>query len=415
MTNLWPQIKRCFDPYIVELLQKTGTIADKNKCTIYLVGGAVRDLLLERPCTDFDLVVEGNGSNLLAQLFEGLTGKLNVYPRFSTAKLIHDKWVFDVVTARYEVYPQPGSLPVVFPGNIKQDLFRRDFTVNAMAVSLSPLNLGELIDPYGGKLDLKNRMLRILHNNSFVDDPTRMFRAVRYEARLGFALEPETERLFRDYSRMVLEVGGDRIRREIELILQEELPERILKRADILGLFYPISVQLKADEWIEEKFEIARQQTKPTAVHYFCLMLYRMEDEETERIVAYLKLPRWFSKPVRDIIRLKPVLPSLTEPGVSNIDLYRLLKQFSTQSLFIAHIAEGDLRVRERLELYLKKLRFVRPGLNGGDLISLGIPTGPVIGKIMEALIEARLIGRIRNRNEEKEFACLFYQDIKEK
>ena len=181
-----------------------------------------------KPIFDLDLVVEGDAIGLAKEFAEKVGGKLTVHTMFNTAKIALDKWTIDIAMARTETYAKPGALPVVKPGTLKTDLFRRDFTVNAMAICLSPDNYGELIDLYGGLNDLKNKIIRVLHEKSFIDDATRIWRAIRYEQRLGFQIEPETLKLLKRDVPMLKTVGGYRLRHELELVLKEKEPEKAL-------------------------------------------------------------------------------------------------------------------------------------------------------------------------------------------
>ena len=201
--------------------------------SLYVVGGFVRDLLLGQPTLDLDLVVEGNAITLARRLVEKVGGRVRSHGRFGTAKLILEEPresglppALDFVTARTEFYPHPSALPQVERSSIKQDLYRRDFTINTMAISLDRARYGELLDFYGGERDLREGLIRILHSLSFVEDPTRMLRAVRFEQRLGFEIEERTEELLRSALDLLGRVSGDRLRHELLQILREPAPER---------------------------------------------------------------------------------------------------------------------------------------------------------------------------------------------
>ena len=195
ITNLSSQIEKQLPAELVTFIQRAGKTAISRGQGLYLVGGVVRDLLLGQTNLDLDLVVEGNALELAQQLVEITQGKIITHPRFNTAKLHWDKWSVDLTTARSETYTKPGALPTVTPGSINNDLSRRDFTINAMAIELNPSHYGELIDLYGGREDLEHKLIRILHEKSFTDDATRIWRGLRYEQRLDFQLEPTTLKL----------------------------------------------------------------------------------------------------------------------------------------------------------------------------------------------------------------------------
>ena len=231
--SLKPLIKRQLSPAVVDFLSETGLAADRMKMQVFAVGGFVRDLLLGgRPEQDFDLVVHGDGPAFARRLARRLGGSLSVYRAFGTATIEGASiGRVDVATARREHYAEPGALPTVTTrASVADDLRRRDFTINAMAVSLSPRTFGDLLDPAGGWWDLRHRTVRALHPLSFVEDPTRIFRAVRYAVRLGFSLDRDTKRLLTTAAGMgeYPALSGQRLLAEIDLIAAEARPHRTL-------------------------------------------------------------------------------------------------------------------------------------------------------------------------------------------
>jgi tRNA nucleotidyltransferase (CCA-adding enzyme) len=255
---------------------------------LYMVGGIVRDLLLGKPNPDLDLVLEGDAVAFAKDFVNKTGGKLTVHPKFNTAKIILNDWTVDAAMARTETYAQPGALPEVTPGTLKTDLFRRDFTVNAMAVHLNLDRYGELIDLYRGQQDLNQKIIRVIHEESFIDDATRIWRAIRYEQRLGFQIEPDTLRLLkRDITRLKT-VGGFRIKHELELMLKEKEPENMMLRADELGVLKELHPALNADEWLVSEFKAAGQNGKATPDIYLGLLFCRLSDDELRQILKYL-------------------------------------------------------------------------------------------------------------------------------
>ena len=225
--NLSDKTEKQLPAELVEFMQAAGLVATSQRQSLYLVGGVVRDLLLGRGNFDLDLVVEGDAISLAQRLADITQGKIRTHPRFNTAKLRWNRWSVDLATARSETYERPGALPRVKPGSLASDLFRRDFTINAMAIELVLGRYGQLIDPYRGRDDLNRGWVRVLHERSFIDDSTRIWRGLRYEQRLDFQLEPDTLKLLKRDIPMLDTISGDRIRHELELILREELPEKI--------------------------------------------------------------------------------------------------------------------------------------------------------------------------------------------
>jgi tRNA nucleotidyltransferase (CCA-adding enzyme) len=301
--NLAKKIENSLPAEPAALINNAVGVAGERKRRLYLVGGVVRDLLLGQisDVCDLDLIVEGDAVGLAAAFAEKVGGKLTAHLIFNTAKIEMGKWTIDIAMARTETYAKPGALPVVTAGTLKTDLFRRDFTVNAMAVSLNHDNYGELIDLYGGLKDLKAKIIRILHNSSFTDDATRIWRAIRYEQRLGFRIEPETLALLKRDLPLMKTVGGYRLRHELELVLKEKEPEKCLLRADELGALKEINPSLKADDRLASKFKEARQNNKATPDYYLGLLVYRLNDDELQQITKYLRFSARQVKVINEI------------------------------------------------------------------------------------------------------------------
>jgi len=325
------------------------------------------------------------------------------HPRFGTAKFRRGDLSIDLVTARSETYPRPGALPEVEPGIIRDDLLRRDFSINAMAIHLSPDSLGELFDPHGGRIDLERGLIRVLHDRSFIDDATRMLRALRYEHRLDFRLEQDTDRLMRRDKSMLDTISGDRIRHELELIFKEERPERILHRAEVLGVLREIHPSLSGDGWLAEKFTQARQLATPSSLFlYLSLLIYRLSGEESESFIARLNIVGEAARNLRQVLRLKADLPALGAADLPPSGIYRVLKRYSAEAITACALACDSAAIRSRLELYLSDLRHVKLFLDGEDLKGMGVVPGPRLGRMLKALHEAKLDNRVNTREEEE-------------
>ncbi len=406
ITNLSNKIEKQLPVELVTFIQRAGKIAASQGQGLYLVGGVVRDLLLGQTNFDLDLVVEGNAIELAQQLVEINHGKITTHPRFNTAKLQWDKWSVDLATARSETYAKPGALPTVTPGSINNDLFRRDFTINAMAIELNPSHYGELIDRYGGRNDLEHRLIRILHEKSFTDDATRIWRGLRYEQRLNFQLEPTTLKLLKRDIPMLDTISGDRIRYELECILKEERPEKVLRRAEELGVLPKLSPTLKGRGWLAEKFKQARQISfpNPPAIGlYLAILVYPLTNEETEPLISFLRLPKPLAQTLRDTISLKAKLPSLANPKLSPSGIYRLLHGYSPQAVTANSLACESPVARQHIQLFLTKLRYAKSALTGNDLQKMGIAPGPRMKEILQRLHEARLDGKVTSKQDEVE------------
>ncbi|MBI4297244.1 MAG: CCA tRNA nucleotidyltransferase [Chloroflexi bacterium] len=392
-------------PMWMDFLRRAGGIAQGRGEALYLVGGVVRDLLLGRGIVDLDLVVEGDAIALARRLAQELAGKARTHPRFGTAKVEMAGWSADLASARSETYAHPGALPQVTPASIAEDLARRDFTVNAMAICLEPAHFGQLLDIHGGFPDLKARLIRILHPGSFMDDATRILRALRYEQRLDFQLESETEALMRWQTKMLDTISGDRLRHELELIFQEEYPEKVLARAEKLGVLAAISSGLRGDGWLTEALRCARRLGEPrgsTLELCFLLLAYPLGEAQVESFIRRLHFPAQVSRNLRALSRLKALLPSLAAPDMSPVRIYHHLHPFSPLTLRAVSLALGPGMPKGCIDLYLDRLRSLSPFLDGDDLRRMGVSPGPRLGRMLRALLEAKLEGKVSSREEEQ-------------
>lgn len=402
--NLKSKLKEHLPAELHQLLEAIGAMAAYQGRHIYLVGGAVRDLLLERETLDLDLVVNEDAVDLAQLLANTTGGKLTIHTRFRTANLRWKEWSIDLTTMRSETYDRPGALPKVKPGSLADDLFRRDFTINAMAIHLNPGGYGNLIDLYGGFKDMKMGFIRILHEQSFTDDATRIWRALRYEQRLGFQLEFKTlEWLTRDVS-MLDTISGDRIRHEIELALRESLPERVFVRADELKVLSTLQPGLKADHWLAEQFELARKlnpETPPPSL-YLALLVYPLNSGQVEQMIKRLNLPKPAAQTLRDTCHLKKMVDSLAAPDVKPSRVYHILHDYSVPAIAATALAVNHPAASRNINLYLDRLRYIKPDLTGEDLKNIGVTPGPRVRKFLERLLAARLDGEASNRQEEE-------------
>lgn len=404
--NLAASIKEQLPEDVVIFIKQAGNVAEQHQQRLYLVGGVVRDLLLERINFDIDMVLEGDAIKLAQVIAARFQAKVTVHPRFGTAKLKWGSRSADFATARAEIYSKPGALPSVKPGTIKDDLARRDFTINAIAIELNPRHYGGLIDPFHGRQDLRKKLVRVLHEKSFIDDATRIWRALRYEQRLGFSIEPATGLLIKRDILNLKTISGDRIRHELELVLKEELPEKALSRADETGALAILHPALKGDDWIAETFAEARERCLPDVPRpefYLSLLCYRLPSGNLERLIKYLRLPKETAQILRDTLVIKDKTKELALPGQAPSAIYELLHGYHLMAYTVNSIGSDSETAAEHIELYLNVLRHVNPALNGEDLKRLGVPKGPKIKEVLQKLRKARLDGKISSKREEEE------------
>jgi tRNA nucleotidyltransferase (CCA-adding enzyme) len=333
---------------------------------IYLVGGTIRDLLLGRERTDVDIAVEGDA----AAIGRRLGGEVRAHERFATATVHLDGPEIDLATTRSETYQQPGALPEVRPASLSEDLARRDFTVNAMAVPLA--GQPELIDPHGGLADLREGTLRVLHERSFVDDPTRALRAARYAARYGFALEPETERLLRDAD--LGTVSRDRVRAELRKLAREDRARRGFELLDEWGL---LPLDPRAPELIDAVSDVLSSELWAALVPREDAVLAATSAPEIDRS--------------QQLAGAEPETPS---QGVQRA------KGHDGTALALARALGA-----EWLDSYVREWRNMRLDIDGRDLLDAGIPEGPAIGRGLAAAMRARLDGEARDAEEELRIA----------
>lgn len=406
MVNIGGEIKSQLPDELVQLITEAGEVAARRGERLYLVGGTVRDLFLKRPTLDLDLVLEGSAPSMARELGKLRAGEVTTHPRFGTATFRQGAVSLDLVTARSETYAEPGALPTVKPGSIRDDLSRRDFSINAMAVCLAPVRFGELVDPHGGRSDLERGLIRVLHEKSFRDDPTRVWRAVRYEQRLGFGLEPVTESLLRRDLGVMDRVSGDRLRHELEHILEEEAPERMLGRAAELGALQQLLPSLEGNGWLAKCFEQARNlcsDVKPDSILYMVLLCWRLSGEQVGAFVERLRFGGHAARALREIPGLKQAIVALSAQGLSPSDVCRVLDPYAPQTVLGAALAADSEPVRQWLDLYFHTLRSVVPALDGNDLKQMGVQPGRRLGRLLQALKDAKLDGRVATREDEQE------------
>ncbi len=413
-------------PGLIRLLRRIGQVAANMGFPLYIVGGFTRDLLLNRPNFDVDFVVEGDAVALAKELAREFGGRVRPHRRFGTAKWIRDEQAFaaarslpdgapasiDFATARTEFYEAPTLLPIVERSSIKLDLHRRDFTINTLAIRLDGRHWGELLDFYGGRKDLDEGVIRVLHSLSFIEDPTRILRAIRFEQRFGFTIEPRTAELMVEAVDLLHRVSGPRIRHELELILQESEPENALRRLHEINVLHEIDEELIWNEKLAERFRTLRELLMPLPEPpapierlYFASWLYDLTLAAHRRILDRLRPTSATAKLIKQTERLRARTPQLLEPDLPPSELDRLLRKFSEASILVAWAASDDPIVQDRLRFYLETLRPVEIHVTGDDLRRWGVKPGPIYRHVFQQVRAALLDGRISTPEEEQALA----------
>jgi tRNA nucleotidyltransferase (CCA-adding enzyme) len=415
-------LRRGLAPALGDRIDTVAALSREHGVAVYLVGGLVRDLLLGRENRDVDLVVEGDGIQLARWLAEALGGRVRAHEEFLTAVVVDGEgFHIDVATARSEFYRSPAALPEVASSTLRQDLYRRDFTVNTLAIRLGPQPAPQLIDHFGGRQDLETGQLRVLHSLSFVDDPTRALRAIRLELRLGLQMSPETLHLLS----VALEEGvfdrlsGSRLRDELAQLLGD-LPHalRAVERLDELGLLAVLHPRLRADRGTLQRLDQARsahawyalEGVAEPPVSPWRLMLLALVGEEGPLEAADLEaLARRLllaGAEARLLTGFRPRLAAARQAlggAVRPHRVSRALAHLGGEELLLL-MALSEEPVRRWIRRELTELRRLELGVRGRDLLAAGFAPGPAVGEALEATRDARLDGRIGPR-QELEFA----------
>ena len=431
----------------VLLLRSVAQAAYGQHAALYIVGGFVRDMLLDRPSLDFDLVVEGDAIQLANSLAEKFGGRVTSHSRFGTSKWhiadhktellknLESEFLvnrehgdttnsdpqlnqqdlpesLDLITARTEFYTYPSALPTVERGSIKLDLHRRDFTINTLALRLDGYHYGELHDYWGGLNDLNSGLIRVLHSLSFVDDPTRMLRAVRFEQRFNFQIEDRTRELINGAIRLLERVSGDRIRHELDHILAENQADKMLARLDGLQLLKAIQRNLKWDDWLSERIrslvEISPEPEWCLEIEHstlrvnlgYIIWLLRLTPTRTGRVIKRLKMPRKLADDIFSAQDMWQDINSLKKMKASQVVIR--LEGIDPLAIYANYLASDDQKVRQIFWNYISMWRQVFPKTDGHILQQLGIPPGPIYRQILQTLRSAWLDGTIGSPEEEE-------------
>ena len=375
---------------------------------VYLVGGAVRDLLMEEPSFDVDIAVEGDGIAFGRAVAKALGGRVVPHDKFGTAIVVYDEGRVDVATARTEFYDYPGALPAVEQASIRQDLYRRDFTINALAVSLKGDDFGRLVDFFGGLRDLEAGVIRVLHNLSFIDDPTRLFRALRYENRYGFHMEAHTLGLARACVEMELvgELSSARLRDELEALLSEEDVAGTLRRLAELHLDRAIHPHLEAGEdavaLVAELDELRARFAPETPLWRprLAALARRLPPDELYDWFERLRLRRRDADRIADAVTVAPRLRELVAASDEPAALRAVAEPHDPDGVLVA-MAGADDDVRSSLARYFDELRGVRLEISGADLADLGLAESPQVGEVLDEVLRRKLNGELDGREAE--------------
>jgi tRNA nucleotidyltransferase (CCA-adding enzyme) len=445
------KLQDALNPVQHALLRLIGEEVNVLNFTVYIVGGFVRDMLLngrqlDMAALDMDIVIEGNAIAFAQRMQKLYGGRVVPHKRFNTAKWLLDdahhpvsthKLLADLntdgamrdlpahldfVTARTEFYTAPTVLPTVEDSSIKLDLHRRDFTINTLALCLNPDRWGELLDFYGGVNDLNQGLIRILHSLSFVDDPTRILRAVRYEQRFNFQIEPRTLELLLDAVELLDRVTSARIRHELERILEEERPEKVMARLQELGILARIHPALHFNEKMAQAFVTLRTvrtqadvgallRTEPIDLLYWGILVAQLPSSAHVELSTRLGLRGETQQLMRGLARLNQHLEELEKPGMTPSRVVAIFDSIDAVSLALAPILYANhTQLLAYLNNYVTTWQHVYAELDGHDLAELGVPRGPLFAQLLRRLRAARLDGLLLTRHDEVAYVRAFMQ-----
>ncbi len=409
-------LKERFPSEVYNILKLSGGIAEGLGFNAYLVGGSVRDLLRGEENLDIDIVIEGDGISFTKAFGEKLNAKVRTHQRFGTAQIITDRLKLDVATARTEYYESPAALPKVETSSIKKDLYRRDFTINTLAIKLNPRDFGLLIDFFGGQRDLREKTIRVLHNLSFVEDPTRAFRAIRFSERFGFKISKHTENLIKSVIEMKLfdRLSGSRLYEELLLSFNETEPVRTLKRLSDFGLLKVIHPNLIFNDELEATLKSMRdtiswfnllflEEKTDSGILYLMALLSGLKDEEVKAAMERLSpSPKVSNMIIKCMSEARDILKGL--PLDDHVEICNLLNKFKLEAVLFSMAVSKDRQKQKMISHYLTGLRKIKTILKGDDLKRMGIQPGPVYSKILKELLEERLRGHLKSREDEERF-----------
>ncbi|MFA5659643.1 MAG: hypothetical protein WC900_10220 [Oscillospiraceae bacterium] len=403
---------------IASLLCLIGGYADQKGVACYLVGGVVRDLLLDKPTLDLDIVVEADAIEFSKVLSQKYHTDITVYPRFKTTTLVWPRNILvDFASARKEIYASPGALPTVSKGTIQDDLLRRDFTINAMAICLNQDRYGTLNDESKGREDLEAKKIRIFHNQSFRDDPTRILRAVRFEQRYDFKLEEETKKCLEEAvnNRFDRLVSAGRYFEEFKKILKESSPQRYLKRLSDLGALgfldekFTLSVEKEKDicyldevlGWFEDFCPDQKDFSKWLV--YLMVLFNDFSIDEIRDVLSHFSFSRHDSSKMISSKLEYEVVKRLDMHVLKPSQIFKVLKSISLEELVYFLIKTQGSPPEICIKKFLTEYRRIKLFLKGDDLMKLGVKDGKKMGEILQRLLEKKIDAGVTTKESERQ------------
>jgi tRNA nucleotidyltransferase (CCA-adding enzyme) len=422
--NSKEMLKKRLSSKVMSLLKSVSEVSKQRSEEVFLVGGIVRDLILGFSNQDVDLVVLGDGIEFAKTLATICGGHISAHQRFGTAVMVMpDGFHVDIVSARKESYDKPGALPTVQLGSLRADLYRRDFTINTLAINLTEGKFGQLVDYFGGIKDINNSTVRILHGLSFMDDPTRLLRAARFAARFNFSFSDGTKQALNTAieKNMFSRISGKRIHQELVQILENSRPLATLELMDKLGILGALHRKVKLDRFTFELlsklydtiswFKIDFPDEKPTVfLLYYMVIFEKLTTTERKAVGKRLHLRtqqlKTFSVYKKQV---KTIVHAAKQLKLSRISkLTNMMDNLSIESVLFLHAFANDELLKSDTAEYLRHYRSVRPSVSGKDLLAIGIAEGPIYTDILKRLRNQLLDGKLSSRAEQIEYARNF-------
>ncbi|MDF1591716.1 MAG: CBS domain-containing protein [Desulfobacterales bacterium] len=424
--NIAKFMKERLSDRLLGVLKDIGEVAAELGVGAFVAGGFVRDLFLYRPNEDLDIVIEGDGIEFARKYAKMVGARIHSYRKFGTAVIIFpDGFKIDVASARMEYYKFPAALPIVEMSSIKLDLYRRDFTINTLAIQLNPGKFGTLIDFFSAQKDIKAKAVRVLHNLSFVEDPTRVFRAIRFEQRFGFAIGKLTSSLIENAVKMDFfkSLSGRRVFAELRLILAEENPTPSIVRLNEYNLLNVIHPRIRFDKELVDLFNSVKkaiswhdllflEESYMKWAVYFMALIRNFDRKTSEAVCLRFELaPRYQQFFCKDRMEANRCLKWLEQrKSISNSLLYQKLCGFKVELILYMMAATRYERVKKHISYFYTHLRPVQISITGKELKEMGLEPGPIYREILYAVRYARLNGQLKSRSDEIEFVKDYVQ-----
>ncbi|UCH87591.1 MAG: CCA tRNA nucleotidyltransferase [Dehalococcoidia bacterium] len=401
--NLLPRLRRGLADSVGEALEVVLRLAEEEGRTLYLVGGGVRDVVLRRGHVDIDLVGEGPMASLAEKAALVLGGRWVEHRAFGTVTVEGQDFRLDLAMARAEKYARPGALPKVRPASIDEDLDRRDFTINAMALALCGRERGRLLDRFDGMGDIAGGRVRVLHDRSFIDDATRILRAVRYETRFGFGIEEKTLALLKRDLAYLDTISGARVRHEFLRLLAEDEPEQSLLRCQELGVLAAIHGALRFDDELAAAFRRTRRagRAAPQPEVHLALLGTRLSPADAEAVALRLALSKRQRQALEGAAALAELVSWLSRADARPSQVVERLESYPLAAVEACGLLAQQSTAKRMLRRYLGKWRYVKTSLDGRALARLGVARGPAMKDVLRLLKAARLDGQASSREEE--------------